>query len=142
MLGRRLAPDQFRCRTLAPPSGSLNKVSFFLSIFMLFNAYLPDLHFPEIKPGSIERKADKILGRETTTEYKHIKQKLGGTHANRIFQFYGIAAPSRVAAAKHKNAEAKKKGKLPLTGSKTPKGGKLITSHLEQEKKQSGGKPG
>ncbi|PUZ46068.1 hypothetical protein GQ55_7G018000 [Panicum hallii var. hallii] len=38
--------------------------------------------------GSIEHRADDILGPETSNEYKSIKQKLGGTRANRVFHAF------------------------------------------------------
>lgn len=72
-------------------------------------------------------------------EYKQINQKLGGTRTNRVYQFFGIVPPSRVATVKHKNAKEKKKSKVSFTGSMTPRGGKLTTSHLEREKKRKSG---
>lgn len=97
-------------------------------------------HFAYVNPSVIERGANEVLGPETLTEYKQIKQKLGGRRTSRVFQLFGITAPSRAATTRHKNTEGKKKGKLPQARSGPDN---IETSLLEWEKKRkSGGTPG
>ncbi|RLN28310.1 uncharacterized protein C2845_PM05G15310 [Panicum miliaceum] len=56
------------------------------------------------------RRTDDILGSESSTEYKAIRQKLGGTRSNRVFMSFGVPAPQRKAAEERRLAEEKKKG--------------------------------
>ncbi|RLN03775.1 hypothetical protein C2845_PM13G10910 [Panicum miliaceum] len=50
-----------------------------------------------IDPSSIGRRADVILGPETLTVFKAIKQKFGGAQSNRIFYAFEVEAPMRAA---------------------------------------------
>lgn len=88
--------------------------------------------------GFIERRTDDILGLETSTEYKAIKKKLGGTRTNRVFLAFGVTAPQRIAGMKHKEAEDKEKGKQLIKATKASEGGgsSYATASLEQRKRK------
>jgi hypothetical protein len=141
---------RFPFRTSVPVSGCQKKVrvgltSDFVFFYLRFLISYFSFIYTAVIPASIERRADDILGLETSAKYKSIKQKLGGTRVNRIFQAFGVKAPSRIAAAKHKVAEDKKRSKRSFLGAKMSEGGgsSIATSRLEKEKKRkSGVKPG
>ena len=69
-----------------------------------------------MNPIAIETLADEVLGAKAAKEYTLLKAKLGGTRSNRVFAFFGVEAPQRVAKAQLIEAEGKKKMKAEAAG--------------------------
>ena len=96
---------------------------------------LPDLCFSEIDARAVEGRADEILGPESSNEYDLLLAKLGGTRKNRVFRFFKIEAPQRVAEARLADQRKKKDaGAAPRGG-----GSSAATIVLEKRKKRKGG---
>lgn len=49
-------------------------------------------------PDRAERVADLILGRETPKEFREVQKLVGRDRRNRVFDFFGITVPMRVAS--------------------------------------------
>ena len=64
---------------------------------------------------AIEVLAEEVLGVEAHKEHKLLSDKLGGTRNNRVFAFFEIKDPRRVAKAQLIEAD-EKKAKAEATG--------------------------
>lgn len=51
-----------------------------------------------MEPDKAERIADRILGREIAREIKESQKLLGRDQCNRVFDFFGVTTPVRVAS--------------------------------------------
>jgi hypothetical protein len=60
----------------------------------------------------VEDHADFILGPMSPKEYKDTVAELNGSRANRVFEFFKVIAPERVAFAKHHEAAERKAAAL------------------------------
>ena len=97
-----------------------------------------------VDPVAIEILADEAIGAEAAKERTLLESRLGGTRNNRVFIFFEIEAPQRVADTRLAEAEEKKKAKgepsVAAGGKrkKTSKGGGS-TGALEKKKHKTEG---
>ena len=94
-----------------------------------------------VDPVAIEARADEAIRAETAKERTLLESRLGGTRNNRVFAFFEIEAPQRVADARLAEVDEKKKAKVDpsgAAGSKRKKASKGIgnTGTLEKKKTQ------
>jgi hypothetical protein len=100
---------------------------FYLRLFLL----TPGFGCAAIDPVAVEHRANNILGPETSTGYKVIKQKLGGMRTNHVFK----ANPPCITAMKHKAAEDNKTDKQLSKTAKASEGGAGSSATMQHEKK-------